>query len=432
MAKVMFVENRGKTRFWEAVAERLQHDIQWIVQNPLYSPKSRHSATETLPFPAKKQLAEGEIPDILVTDRGRQYFAAGGLHYQHYLDAVDRALDRLRPDIVFGEATLFHELMVARACEIRGIRYLHPAMSRYPAGRFNVFQGITQNTALGSGDSWEEAALATYVDAIRTGSSLPSYMRAVTGRELKLRALRRYAGHARVTAGWLVGERYNTPSPAHKWQLSSTLRMRLGQWDAIAQDNLPRVDDAILYPMQMQPEANIDVWGRPYSNQLDVVRAILHSSPSDVGVAIKANPKAKYEVNESLLELARSEPRLCLLPRDFSMADARSSTVGTLTVSGTAGLEAVFGLGRCISLRHPILQQEFPEFHADSIDDAVNALLRHPSAGVGNRALGIKLLSRMVSESFEGVISEPLYDPHCMVPENLDHVANALDSVIRA
>jgi hypothetical protein len=430
---VVFVENRGKTAFWAEVARGLQkcgHYVGWIVQNPMYAPPSDVGHQFTLGFPDKANMVDAPIPAAVLTDRGRQYFNAGSRHYNFYEKRVAKALDHFTPDVVIGEPTLMHELLTIAECRVRGIPYLHPTMTRYPGERFNVLDGDTQVPVIGKNGTLPDTHLVELAEAISIGSSLPSYMKKPTAMAAKMRLFRRLMGQARVTISWCMGERYNTPSPARKMALQRLLKKNLESWTRLA-----RMPDGplpvILYPLQMQPEANIDVWGRPYSDQLMVIHQLLNALPEHGAVAVKANPKSKYEVSTELLELARTDRRVILLPLDCTMNSAQAATTGTVTVSGTVGLEAVFGRGRCLSLRHPILELYFPEFHSKTPEDAVERLLTDPNAGRGSVERGAELLTRLVAESFEGTINEPKYDPNCLSPENIGKVTGVIAQSIQ-
>jgi hypothetical protein len=143
-------------------------------------------------------------------------------------------------------------------------------------------------------------------------------------------------------------------------------------------------------------------------------------------VAVKANPKSKYEVSDELIALAEQEPRICLLPLDTPMTRAQAISLGTLTVTGTVGLEAVMGKGRAMSLRHPLIERQFPSLHAASVSEGVQKLLNDPKAGVGSAECGVQLVQYMVASSFPGLVSEPLFHPQCLDPENIRSVADAL------
>lgn len=429
MSRVVFIENRGKTAFWAEVALAMQargHEIGWIVQNPVFAPPASAGARFFLGFPKAADLSDAPVPEAVSTDRGRQYFGAGSRHYSWYSKRIDAALDALAPDVVIGEPTLMHELLTIAACRERAIAYLHPTMTRYPGGRFMILEGDTQIPFAGSGERWQNDRLEELASAISQGRRLPSYMAKVSGKSAWHRKLLRAQGQGRVAIGRMTGERFNTPSPARKLALQRELKRNLAQWNGLARLPAPNEGPVILYPLQMQPEANIDVWGRPYSDQLALVRRLLHALPADGKVALKANPKSKYEVSKEIIEAARHNDRLILLPLDCSMDRAQSLSTGAVTVSGTVGFEAVFGRGRCLSLRHPVLQNDFPEFHAANPEEAVQRLLANPKDGCGNVSRGIDLLARLVADSFPGTINEATYDPACLSSGNIENVVQAL------
>lgn len=429
--RVAFVENRGKTAFWAQVARQLSaagHQIGWIVQNPAYAPAYAGQRFD-LGFPSEAEMVDAPVPKAVSTDRGQQYFGAGARHYTFYEARIAEALDTLAPDVVIGEPTLMHELLTIAECRIRAIPYLHPTMTRYPGGRFNVLDSDTQIPVAGSGETWPQDRLAELASTISEGRSLPSYMAKPTAMAARVRQLRRAAGQAQTTLGWLRGERFNTPSPARKLTLQRRLKQNLEIWAGLAR--MPdTAGPVILYPLQMQPEANIDVWGRPYTDQVAFVQRLLTALPEDGAVAVKANPKSKYEASTEMLALAQRDPRVVLLPLDCTMDNAQAACIGVVTISGTVGFEAVFGRGRCLSLRHPVLEHHLPEFHAKTPEDAVARILADSDAGRGSAVRGADLLAQLVSDSFEGTINEPTYDPSCLSSDNIGKVTGAIALVL--
>lgn len=434
MKRITFVENRGKTAFWVRVADAMVldgHEVSWIVQNPAYAPRVAGQRVIQIPFPKKKDLENNLIPDSVITDRGRTYFGAGQRHYAYYRKYLEAALTELAPDVVIGEPTLFHELLTIEICRKRGIPYLHPTMNRYPSGRFMILDGDTQNPVLGSREVWDDSTISSLAHTVVSGKSLPSYMRAPNGIEKQMRHLRLVRARLRTAGGRIKGEIYNTPSIVRKLNLGRKLRSNLKAWGSL-QRAPGSSGPVVLYPLQMQPEANIDVWGRPFSNQVEVIKRILGALPENGQVAIKANPKSKYEVSDGLIALAHQEPRVVLLPLDWRMPRAHEVTTGAVTVSGTVGYEAIFNRGRCVSLRHPIIQDLFPSCHANTPESAVQRLLSDPLAGKGSLEATKSLLSELVSCSFEGTINEPVYDPDCVSDKNISLVYRAFTKVLSA
>lgn len=433
MAHILFLENRGKTALWEKVASALVqrgHRTSWIVQNRMFAPSVGAVAGGEriiIPFPRTGDFAPADesLCARLKGERGAAQFNTGTSHYLYYRNAISATFEKIEPDVVVGEPTLFHEQLVAIEAEALGKPFLHPAMNRYPGGRFQILSGLTQNPVGGSGDTWSANALDDYVDAIAKGRAIPSYMR----KRSRLHRLARMLAQAKVTAGWAMGERYNTPSPRRKMALTRSIGAAIESWKGMER-RLEPGEPALLYPLQMQPEANLDVWGRPWSDQPETLRQMLRAAPENTRIAVKANPKPKYEMSAALLDLARREPRIVLLPLQLKMDEAQKTTIGTLTVSGTVGYEAAFGKGRCISLAHPVLATLCPRLHATSVPEAVERLLNVPADGRAEPGTGSALLAEIIRTSYAGVVSEPLYDAGCLESENVMRVADALHQVI--
>lgn len=408
-----------------------------MVQNPAYRSFTSAGAIHLLPFPDSSQTEDGQFGDDwvsenfpdLVGDRGRRYFHRNCGHYEHYDAAIGQLLDHLQPDAVIGEPTLFHELLAVAHCRRRNIPYLHPTATRYPGGRFTVFSGDTQHCLWRSGDRMGAAEARNLTESIASNHMLPTYMVRKRGMAQARAKLAILAAQAMAWTGQLRGERFNTPSLSRKRELDRRLQANLARWKSL-QKVPAEPGRTLLYPLQMQPEANLDVWGRAHLDQVATIQTMLAASRDDVAIAVKANPKSKYEVSDGLLKLAEIEPRVCLLPLDMPMPSAQAASIGALTVTGTVGFEAVFGKGRTLSLCHPVLESDFPNFHARSVTDGVDRLLYDPKAGQGGIASGIRLLQVFMDQSFPGLINEPLYDARCIEPANVNRVADVLEAMI--
>ncbi len=435
MARLLFIENREKTIFWAAIARVLQargHRISWIVQNPVFGGDLPGQVYQ-IAFPRAGDLdttVDLAAFPALVTDRGRQLFGAGSAHYGYYAKEIASILDRDAPDVVLGEPTLFHELTAIDLCAARGIPFAHPVGERYPNGRFAVFDGASQCPLVDSGEQMDDAAATELAACIGSGRTVPSYMNTGDAKRLARRA-KWVAMRLRVLAGRLRGETYNTPSLGRKLALNRLVKTNAARWGAAERLPVPGTR-TLLYPLQMQPENTIDVWGRPDCDQVDILRRILAATPDDVHVAVKANPKPFYELSTALLDLCVDHPRLVLLPFSMRMNEAMEVTEGAITVTGTVGYEAVFGRGRCISTAHPVLDEHFPDFVAPSIEAAARRLLDEPNAGRGSTGEGVRLLQALMARSFDGLINDPVSDPRCIEPENVAKIAHGIGVAIAA
>lgn len=440
--RILFVENREKTLFWEKVALSLLaqgNQVGWIVQNHLFRPSEMPAGTPiyVLPYPKASILFVEDVeawvraqhPEV-ITDRGRTFFAAGAAHYDHYKAEIGKVLGEFKPDLVIGESTLFHELITIGLCRAAGVMFVQPMGTRYPRGRFSLLSYDTQVPAIESGDSWTDEQARDLAQRIASGTEVPAYMR-VPGRAEKARRKARWAlSRGRIWWARLMGERYNTPSIARKYALKQVVERNTARWTAMQQ--APKnAAKTVLYPMQLQPESNIDVWGRPHSDQVELIRDLLSAAPHEYQVAVKANPKAKYELSDELLDLAERDKRVCLLPFKMGMPEALARCVGAVTVTGTVGFEAICGKGRAISLRHPIIENEFPDFYAGSPALAVERLINEPNAGVGDVELGARLIKRLVNQTFVGRVADPFSAPECIDPKNIAAVSGAVALIRR-
>ena len=278
--------------------------------------------------------------------------------------------------------------------------------------------------AVAGPDRLDRETAMKMVQTILDGGRRPLYMQQPRGLAATRRRMQWFQTRFSIWRGRLAGEVHNTPALSDKLRLWRHQRVNKRRWDAMARPTAsPRT--TILYPLQMQPEANIEVWGAPYSDQVELIKRLADAAPAGTTIAVKSNPKWKYEVDDRLLSLMEARRDIVPLPRSMAMDDARAATAGAITVTGTIGHEAVFGLNSCISLRHPVLTEHFPQFAAGTPEEAVEKLLRNPDAARGNPDLGAELLQYFYAHSFPGYILDPFNWPFVLEATNVDILANA-------
>jgi hypothetical protein len=96
-----------------------------------------------------------------------------------------------------------------------------------------------------------------------------------------------------------------------------------------------------MYPMQMQPEANLDVWGYPYRNQTETIRKIAEQLSENEILVVKPNPKAKYELTDDLMALLKSRDNIIVVPLATPMAKVFSKTNLVVVTTGTVAMECI-------------------------------------------------------------------------------------------
>jgi hypothetical protein len=245
---------------------------------------------------------------------------------------------------------------------------------------------------------------------------------------------------ARITLGWVRGERFVTPSPLRKIVLTVSQKYSRRLWDRYCNKNIERWHSLIaskkpwaLYALQMQPEGNIDVWGQPWNNQTDIIAKAARSLEAiGANLVVKPNPKSKYELSRELLRVVREHSNIIALPHSSQMANVFPHATIVLTVTGTILMESIFAqkpvasLGTHEMARYPgvrsILQ---PEDIANALFDAVEG--RHAPA---SQTECRHLLQTLHSSSYPATVWDPISQSHMATSENIESLINAFKDVI--
>lgn len=439
--KFGFVENRYKTIFWNAIAEYFiseGHSICWLVQNPVFLPTVGDAFV--IPFPGKKQLSESRglslenFGHVKLGDRYINYFGGNDRHYQYYISKIRCWLDREKPDVVIGESTLFHELLTIEECRARGIPFFHPSMPGYPGGRYSIYAYDSKDPVGESGDIPSDEFCLVLAEAIRKRERIPEYMIPRSERN----PARTYplpnslSNRVTVLLGYLRGERFNTPSPLCKWQLDRQVFRHLGKWEEISKKKSKAVSSYyVLYPMQMQPEANLDVWGQKFRNQVKLIREIADRLPPDWHLLVKPNPKAKFEMSRSLLETLERHPSASPVFLSDQMSSILSRVDLVVTVTGTVATE-------CVLSKKPVIQFGpgiagsgcLMLTDVDEIADAIS-LIQNGTFEVASDSERIDLVKHLYRTTFPGRVSDPATSPGVMAKDNLQRVAEGLLKVAK-
>lgn len=434
--RLLIVENKFITLTWSAIAQLLAQrgfEIHWLVQNPLFKPT--FGTSHVLPFPSTKEWATPPqaLAHIAESDRNVQYFGGNARHYAAYWDRINALLSMIKPTAVVGEPTLFHELLTIEACKIAGIPYLFPMSVRFPANRFAFFLGETQETVAPSGDRLPEPLLENYLDLYEKRGAPPLFYS-----HLSKNPMTRLHGHWQRSRNALIslasvalGEHFNTPTPLAKLRLNAAQRARRIRWDAAAAraSNSKNSGFRVLYPLQMQPESNLDVQGRPHRNQSATIRAILAATPNNVVVQIKPNPVPRYEIDEDLLALVESEPRAHALGTTVMMDDVYWAADLIVTVTGSVAFEGLFSGKPTVALAPtaPTRTELVPFVTEISSFGEVVEQIQLGKWRTSTREQRRAFLERQVSISHPGLIADCINYPPVLNTNNIAQVSLAFE-----
>tara|TARA_B110000879_G_C11177507_1_gene516764 strand:- start:2300 stop:3652 length:1353 start_codon:yes stop_codon:yes gene_type:complete len=441
---ILFVENRSLTLLLESIAEILVkdgHKVSWLVQNHLFKPSSRKDfyKIHIIPYPPKKMHTGSNkvktenktinFKEIIPADRGVNFFGNDSTHYSFYYHAIESILDNNNFDLVFGETTLFHELITEYLCDKKNILYLHPVATRIPANRLQFFKGRTM-TSIGG-----DKVIPKNTDVVAENKNLGSrnnvaFMNEKSIPKKSKHKFNLFLDRAKVVLGFFLGETYNTPGPIKKFILERNLK--LTKINFLENIHFSKKDSCryLLYPMQMQPETNIDIWSGRNSCQTSIINEISTKlCHTGFRLLVKFNPHSKYELLDSkLLELSG---KVDFLPNNFSMDDALELSDAVISLTGSIILE-------CISMQKPIFvigNHEMSQLPGVNQLSSPGDIEKYIGDGLKNYIIpsendGIHYLNEVYENSYSATWFDPINMSEFNTSKNILNLLNAFRSVI--
>lgn len=431
--KLLFIENRYKTYFFDLLAaelEKLGHEVYWIVQNPKFLPTIGN--IQIIEYPSKpiKVDTKTNLDSIINSDRQLNFFKKKDTNYfYYYYHEIENLVEQIKPNFVFGESTAFHELLTIKICKEKDILYLHPSSCRYPSGRFSFYLFDTVHPYLGSEEFLSQNEALTIIENIVNRDSKPDYMKKVSFKKSKI-----LKDKIKVLNGYLMGEKYNTPNPIIKYKIEKQKKKNIAAWDAKALLEIDKKCFSIVYPLHLQPEANIDVWGRSRRDQLDTIKKIASNLSGNQILYVKPNPKSKYELSNELLKFIESEPKIKMLHHQVSM-DAIFNNVNLfITVNGTIALECIFANKPILTLvdvffnkaKNCLFMKEFNTLQDYILD------IQNNNFPILSQNQKIDFLNLLNATSFKGIISDPYYSAYSVSKENINDIVKAFNQILNS
>lgn len=433
--RILFVENQYKTYFFEEIAKKLQddgHDISFVVQNHNFKPKGNFN-THVLPYPDHKNykpILDKEIDDIIFSDRNINYFRSENKsHFYYYNEIIKEFIYNTKPHIVFGECTLFHELLIAKYCKELKVNYLSPLPCRYPTGKFSFYMFDTAKPFKGSGELLTNEAASEIIDNIIHRKISPDYMKPVI-----MSSLERLWNKLEKTTGYYLGEKFNTPSPYIKLKIEKERARAIQNWDSFAIKDLENSNDfKVLYPLQVQPEENIDIMGRERRNQLEVIKDISKNLPKGCVLYVKPNPKPRYEVEQEMIKFVSSTKNIRMIHHSVTMTDIFNKLDLVVTVTGTIAIESLLSNKPVISLIKTINNTVKNCLYVEDLKVLPEIIQmvkanKFPQATLQDKIDFINLLNQT---SYYGNVSDVLSDKSCIDEDNIVLITEAFKDVMK-
>lgn len=430
--RILFVGSRYVTYLYDKIAKKLiedGHDVHWLILNHEFIPKNGN-VTLLRYFKVKEYPIHQNtyIEKVIQTDRQLRFFnKTTDRHFYFYDNQIRHAIDQISPEIAFGEPTAFHHLIAIEICREKNILYLHPSTCRYPVNRMAFYEYDTLVPYKGSNDVLPEQEALETIDSIINRKSIPNYMIAP-----KNSIWDKVKDKAKIFKGFVMGERNNTPSPIIKIRKNRENKEALEQWNRLATDSIDKNKFSILFPLHMQPEASIDVWGREHSNQSEVIGEISKRLGPDEVLYIKPNPKSSFEMNQELINLVQNKENLKALPSTIGIAEVLDSMDLVINIVGTVAIE-------CILANKPVVSLVETYFNTaknarvlsryDELKDIIHEV-KSKAFGILDEQEMIEYINVLNARSYSGVISDPFNNRRSVEDSNITVLHRAFADIL--
>lgn len=290
---------------------------------------------------------------------------------QKGVEEIEKLFDRVQPDVVIGFICVtIGEYLAYLVARSRNIPYLNLRPTRiknYFFASERLFEPSkkiegTYHQMLTEGvpENLRQEALLHLSEVRKThamyeGVVLPPAKNATSGSGIKFV---RELGYPVLSLGRLMKEFYNYNygkyrHDSHYWgsfyktwfeKIKKPARIRYIDYSLgrryIDESKLSMLD-FVFYPMHKEPEVSLLVFGRPYLNQIEVVRNIARSLPVGMKLVVKEHPGAVGYRPLSYYKKLISIPNVLIVYPGMESRKLVQSAKMVAVISGSVGLEAL-------------------------------------------------------------------------------------------
>lgn len=322
---ITFVTNQLRTHFYAQIAARLRRNgvrVSWIATSPRWVEvglkeagviegdvldlsregddwlEGREPTAEQLVLLSRIEQAGGlSIKDMLIMDRAhnRQPWRYGLAYAASLATRVNVFLTGRGVDLCLGETTWCGELLIAQLVRLHGATYAQPATLRIPSERFGLLEDVATDRLFewrAPDERHQDKAKEIIANFDKSGVT-PYYMATIPN-PLKWRPYWTKEAIIALTGDAANGLDYTVP-PLH---IRAVRRLRFA-WNAMRAKRYPfetgpsRPDAPYVFvTLHYQPEASVDVWGAPFNNQIEAIRALARLLPVDYEILVKEHRAA--------------------------------------------------------------------------------------------------------------------------------------------
>lgn len=441
---ICFISNYYKTYLFKEVAKSLEAagvKVFWITNDKKYFDLLVEDYGEdkvlnlTWRFAEEDNLEVGQfkLNEIIYSDR---VLVKQKTKAKKYLQNIQKPIydfiNNNEITSVFGEITWGHELLIQRICNSKpelNCNFYNPHTIRKPFERFGFFTDESQSVlAKGKELSVEEMDL----DRI---NEVPTYLNKNNEIQKKKNSIK---GYSKRVLDFTLNKNHDDESDPTRHPKSVIVKLHAKEmlnrisYKQVKTISLSQFSDKkyVFYGFHKQPESSIDVIGRYYEDQFEIIKNIWRVLDSDTLLILKEHTNAVGDRSVEFYKRCLELDGVIIAKETESAAEIIKKSLGVFTISGTIGLEAMLfnipaftfadaffnGYGKCTRL---------------NIEDLKANTLKELISKANSNQKTVEDFKEMLQDhSFDGIIGDFMHTDGVMELKNIQNLTKAFLSVI--
>lgn len=331
--------------------------------------------------PQTMPIGEYKLHELVWGDRRMKHHFEDGLKYLTNIQLMFHSfVEEKKLRYIFGEMTWAHEILMNRICKDKfagKCYYLHPQSIRIPNGRFVFMDSEFQNTIFSLTENIQpESELKDFEIPIKP--VVPERV-ADVAKDVKSRLNVKYT--IERILGFFIFNRFKNHNRDSLQSLKYSLHTRIGmfikeEWNKLYYSHwLKKVNFTSLeskkfffVTLHMQPEASVDVVGRYYEDQFEMIRNVWRILPNDYYLVVKEHTNAIGNRGRTFFKKCLSLKNILIVDEQESSHRILNLSETVFTNSGTVALEGAL-YGKDVFVFSEIFFGKISNCHKISLED---------------------------------------------------------------
>lgn len=455
--KAAFIVSYLRTETFYGISKHLEADIYWIATGDpewiSFLKKKGVPADRILDLSSAYFNDDTDISPLLEMERHIPLKASAVIMADRllsrrprersyiYLSTVYRMIKKFIQDnniqVIFGECTWAAEVASAAASKACGIKFLAPATTRIPNGRFTFFDGIYQDKIYPGKPAFDSdiEAAEQFYDEFKKRRPVPDYASLRRShslfsaenfckviKHLNYRLFHSDKDMTRPDLDRLFDRRIFRRNNAKRLK-----RLRLSPDISFLKDM-----KYCVYNLHVQPEASIDLLGAYNSDQFHIIQNIARSLPADAVVVVKEHPQGVGDRVREFYNAVNDLPNAVLVHPEADSWELTENAFAVLTVSGTVAYQAAL-LGVPSVVFSDVFFEELPLVHRCRSQEDLPAILEEclNTEKKTDRYAASAFLAKVIKNSYEGTVYGREAGCGNVNGENFEKAAKGFNAVLK-